>query len=61
MQILTSASPLPPAGEGGGPERLLVPGRHEAGGHRPAQPVHYLCGYSEEGGPPLTALQSWPA
>lgn len=33
-------------GEGSGSERLLVPGRDEAGGHRPFEPVNDLCGHS---------------
>lgn len=37
------------AGEGGGPERLLVPGRDEAGGHRPSEPVGHLRGHCQEG------------
>lgn len=37
------------AGEGRGPERLLVPGWDEAGGHRPSQPVGHLRGHSQEG------------
>lgn len=37
------------AGEGRGPERLLVPGWDEAGGHRPSQPVGHLRGHGQEG------------
>lgn len=50
---LVRSTPSPPcttcAGEGRGPDWLLVPGRDETGGHRPSQPLGHLRGHSQEG------------